>query len=108
MRRIYDWAVARLATPITLRRYAAVLSIFTLLYHLPLMKLVLECVDSDFNGVVLTLSVVLLMAVVNFMVYYLLVYLCRWVGKAIIARRLFVIPWRSISSTPMRCCSHAI
>lgn len=85
MRRIYDWVVARLATPITLRRYAAVLSIFTLLYHLPLMKLVLECVDNDFNGVVLTLSVVLLMAVVNFMVYYLLVYLCRWVGKAIIA-----------------------
>ncbi|MBO7242943.1 MAG: phosphoethanolamine--lipid A transferase EptA [Alistipes sp.] len=72
--------------PVTLTLFSIVLSLFTLVaFHKPLLDLVLECVERDFNGWVLVVSIMLLTFVANFMVYYLLLYLCRIVGRIIIS-----------------------
>jgi lipid A ethanolaminephosphotransferase len=73
-------------TPTKLTLYALVLSLYTLIaFHKPLLDLVLECVERDFNGYLLVGSILLLTLAANFMVYYLLLYLLRIVGKIIIA-----------------------
>lgn len=76
-------------TPAKLTWFAFVLSLYTLVaFHKPLMTLVAECVESDLNGYLLLTSIALLMLVANFMVYYLLLYVGRVVGKALIAAAL--------------------
>ena len=80
---------SRLNNPARLSAFAFVLSLFTLVaFHKPLLELVLECVERDANGYLLIASIALLTLVVNFMVYYLLLFLGRVVGKVIIALSL--------------------
>lgn len=80
-----------LRRPASITRYTLTLSILTLiLYHTPLFRYVTENVEHGINGVVITASFALLMVVVNFLVYTLLVYLCRGVGKALLTL-LFLI-----------------
>ena len=62
--------------PIKLTLFAFILSLYTLIaFHKPLLDLVLECVERDLNGWIIVGSIALLTLVVNFMVYYLLLYL---------------------------------
>ena len=73
-------------SPAKLTSFAFILSLYTLLaFHKPLLDLVLECVERDFNGWIIVCSIAVLTLVANFMVYYLLLYLCRMVGKIIIS-----------------------
>ncbi len=67
-------------------RYALILSLYTLVaYHLPLFRYVTESVEQGLNGAVITLSFALLMVVANFMVYSLLLYALRIVGKILLS-----------------------
>ena len=64
----------------------AVLSIFTLLaYHAPFFRLVSKNVEDGFNGVMITVCLVVLMLVLNYFFYYLILGLGKFVGKCILA-----------------------
>ena len=70
--------------------YCLVLSIFTIAaYHLPFFRHLVGCIDSGFNGVVLFASAALILLVLDFFLYYVLVFLGRFVGKCIVAFTLF-------------------
>lgn len=78
------WGIVRRPTDVT--KLALVLSIFTLLlYNIPLIKMVVNGVDIDYNGVLITTTVVVLLIVLNYLLYYILLYCLRVVGKYIIA-----------------------
>jgi len=64
----------------------AVLSIFTLLaYHAPFFRLVLENVEKGFNGVMITICLVILMLVLNYFFYYLILRVGKFIGRCILA-----------------------
>ena len=64
----------------------ALLSIYTLLaFHYPFFAYVTSNVSHDINGAWIVCSMALLMLALNYLVYYLLLYLGRVVGKSIIA-----------------------
>ncbi len=70
----------------SLTAFSAVLSIFTLLaYHQPFFKAVVSNVEADFNGVLITGGLGMIMLALNFFIYYLVLFLGRAVGKAILA-----------------------
>lgn len=78
------WEIIR--RPIDVAKLAMLLSAFTLVaYNIPLVTMVVEGVDGDFNGVLICVSVVVLLLVLNFLLYYLLLYCFRVVGKYLIA-----------------------
>ena len=55
---------------------SALLSIYTLIaFHYPFFKDVTDNVQSNFNGVLITVSMVLIMLVLNYFIYYLLLFL---------------------------------
>lgn len=61
---------------------SAILSILNLiLFHIPFFRVVTENVNTDFNGVAITASLVLIMLAANFFAFYLMLYLGRIVGK---------------------------
>ncbi|MBQ7311901.1 MAG: phosphoethanolamine--lipid A transferase EptA [Alistipes sp.] len=65
---------------------SALLSLYTLLaYHYPLFKVIVENLEGGFNGVIITVGFAVLMLATNFLIYNLLLYLTRTVGKWIIA-----------------------
>lgn len=65
---------------------SALLSAFTLaVFHIPFFRHVLESVESGFNAVLIFTSLVLLMLVANYFFYYLILWLGRGVGRAIVA-----------------------
>ncbi|MBQ2423203.1 MAG: phosphoethanolamine transferase, partial [Alistipes sp.] len=65
---------------------SAVLSIYTLLaFHYPLFRTIVENLEGGLNGVIITVGFAALMLATNFMIYNLLLYLTRSVGKWIIA-----------------------
>ena len=65
---------------------ALLLSLYTLVaYHYPFFSYVVENVECDLNGGWIVYSFALLMIALNYLVYYLLLYLGRVVGKCIIA-----------------------
>ena len=70
----------------SLTRVASVLSLFTLVaYHRPFFRLVLDNIKGDFNGVMIAGGLVVVMLALNFLVYYLLLFLGRFVGKCLLA-----------------------
>lgn len=70
----------------SLTRVASVLSLFTLVaYHRPFFRLVLDNLEGGFNGVMIAGGLVVVMLALNFLVYYLLLFLGRFVGKCILA-----------------------
>lgn len=72
--------------PVSARLMAGVLSIFTLVaYHYPLFGVVVENTDGGLNGVLIIGGFALAMLAVNFLIYYLLLFLGRIVGKTILA-----------------------
>ena len=71
---------------ISLTVMSAVLSVFTLIaYHWPFFRLVTDNVKADLNGVLITVSLVVLMLALNFFFYTLVLYLGRIVGKCLLA-----------------------
>ena len=78
------WAIVR--RPVDVTTLALWLSVFTLVvYNIPLIKMVINSVDSDFNGFLISTSVVILLLVLNYLLYYILLYCFRVVGKYLIA-----------------------
>lgn len=72
--------------PISLSMMSALLSIYTLLaFHFPFFKDVIAQVQNNFNGVLITASMVVIMFALNFFIYYLILFLGRTAGKCIIA-----------------------
>jgi len=70
--------------------YCLVLSIFTVAaYHLPFFKHAVGCIDPGFNGVMLIVSAAIILLLLDFFLYYVLVFLGRFVGKCIVAFTLF-------------------
>ncbi|MBQ5647506.1 MAG: DUF1705 domain-containing protein [Alistipes sp.] len=62
------------------------LSAYTLIaFHYPFFSCVAENVSCDLNGAWIVCSMFILMLALNYLVYYLLLYLCRVVGKYLIA-----------------------
>lgn len=77
---------AHFAKPLSLTKFSILLSTATLLlYHYPLFKYIVENIESGFNGVLIFLTMIGVMFAANFMVYYLLLYLCRIVGRILLA-----------------------
>ena len=69
-----------------LTRISSVLSLFTLVaFHWPFFRLVLGNIEGGFNGVLITGGLGVLMFALNFLVYYLVLFLGRFVGKCILA-----------------------
>lgn len=65
---------------------SALLSLYTLLvYHYPLFNVIVENLEGGFNSVIITVGFAVLMLATNFLIYNLLLYLTRTVGKWIIA-----------------------
>lgn len=65
---------------------SALLSLYTLLaYHYPLFKVIVDNLEGGFNSVIITVGFAVLMLATNFLIYNLLLYLTRTVGKWIIA-----------------------
>ena len=65
---------------------AALLSIFTLVgYNIPFFNGVLERIEGGANGVLIVVGLVAIMLAAHFLLYYLLLYAARVVGKVIIA-----------------------
>lgn len=72
--------------PIGALKMALLLSLFTLVaYHYPLLRVVAENTDGGLNSVLIIGGFALAMVAVNFLIYYLLLYLGRIVGKLILA-----------------------
>ena len=65
---------------------SALLSIYTLIaFHYPFFSRVIENVSHNFSGVWIVISMFILMPFLNYLVYYILLYLGRIIGKCIIA-----------------------
>ena len=78
------WEIIR--RPIDITKLALILSIFTLVaYNIPLIDMVVNSVSGDYNGFLISASVVILLLVLNYLLYYLLLYCFRVVGKYLIA-----------------------
>ena len=72
--------------PASLTRICLILSAYTLIaFHVPFFSEVLDRISGGFNGAWIVISMLTIMLSLNFMVYYLLLYLGRIVGKCIIA-----------------------
>lgn len=81
----------RLRRPLGITWYCALLSLFTTLaYHAPLMEVVCQNTQEGASGAVIVGSFVVLIFVVNFLVYCVLAYLLRVVGRVLMAL-MFVV-----------------
>ena len=70
----------------SLAAYSAALAIFTLVaYHIPFFRRVLQNIEGGFNGIMIAVTAVLLLLVLDFLLYYVLVWLFRGVGKFLVA-----------------------
>lgn len=82
LQRAYDF----IRRPISITTLCAILSLFTMVaYNIPVINTVFENLPDKFSGTWLFISFIVLMLVVNFLLYYILLYLGRIVGKVIIA-----------------------
>ena len=70
--------------------WSLVLSVFTLAaFHVPFFRHMLSCLDGGPNAVLLVGGAILLLLALDYLLYYLLAFLLRLVGKCIIAFTLF-------------------
>ena len=74
---------------ISITHISLILSLFTLFaYHYPLFKLVVNNVEGGFNSVIIVGGLAVIMLTLNFMIYNLLLFLGRIVGRIIISLSL--------------------
>ena len=70
--------------------YCFVLSLYTLVaFHGPFFRRLLQNVDGGANAVILAVSAAILLFALDFLLYWVLVYLLRFIGKCIVAFTLF-------------------
>lgn len=75
----------------SLTRICLILSAYTLIaFHVPFFTDVFASISGNLNGIWIATSMFLIMLALNFLVYYLLLYLCRIVGKCIIALTMLI------------------
>ena len=80
----------------------AVLSLLTVAaFHIPFFRHAAANVEGGFNGVLIIASLALLMAAIDYFLYYLLLWLGRGVGRFLVAFTLIGDSIACISSTPM-------
>ncbi|MBO7397056.1 MAG: DUF1705 domain-containing protein [Bacteroidales bacterium] len=71
---------------VSLTRYAIVLSIFTTLaFHIPFFKHLFAQLEGGANAVLITVGAFLLLAGLNFLLYWILVWAGRFVGKCVVS-----------------------
>ena len=76
----------RIASKASAAYISALLSIYTLVaFHFPFFKDVTDNVQCNFNGVLISVSMVIIMLTLNYFIYYLLLFLGRIAGKCLIA-----------------------
>ena len=74
----------------SLTAWSLVLAVYTLVaFHVPFFKHAVACVEGDANGVILLVSAALLLLALDFLLYYVLVFLGRFLGKCVVAFTLF-------------------
>ena len=72
--------------PHSIKATSLALSIYTTLaFHIPAFRAVLDNIEGGWNGTLIFASVAVLMLAANYLLYYLLLWTGRIVGKAIIA-----------------------
>ncbi len=77
---------SRFSAKASLTAYAAVLSVYTLFaYHFPFFRAVVRNVEADFNGALITGGLFLVMLALNFLIYYLILFLGKLAGKILLA-----------------------
>ena len=70
--------------------WSLVLAVFTLVaFHVPFFRHLFANVEAGANGVIISVTAALLLLVLDFLLYYLLVWLLRIVGKCLVAFTLF-------------------
>ena len=75
---------------VSLAVWSLVLAVFTLVaFHVPFFRHLLANVEPGPNGIVIAVTAVLLLLVLDFLLYYVLVWLLRFVGKCLVAFTLF-------------------
>ena len=80
------WCLAFINRERSVGYVCIVLSIYTLLaFHYPLFSYIADNISHNFSGIWLGVSVAILMVALNFLVYYLILFLGRVVGKYILA-----------------------
>jgi len=74
----------------SLAAYCLVLALFTLVaFHGPFFRRVLASVDGGANGVLITVGAAVILFALDYLLYYVLVWAGRFVGKCIVAFTLF-------------------
>ena len=74
----------------SLALYCLALAVFTVVaFHFPFFRHLLQNVEGGANGVILFVSAAVLLLALDFLLYYVLVYLLRFAGKCIVAFTLF-------------------
>ena len=75
---------------VSLAVWSLVLAVFTLVaFHVPFFRHLFANVEAGTNGIVIAVTAALLLLVLDFLLYYLLVWLLRFVGKCVVAFTLF-------------------
>ena len=75
---------------VSLAVWSLVLAVFTLVaFHVPFFKHLLANIEPGPNGVVIAVTAALLLLVLDFLLYYVLAWLLRFVGKCLVAFTLF-------------------
>ena len=70
----------------SLTAWSLALAVYTVVaFHLPLFKFILSNKGDGANGFFLIVSAALVLLAVDFLLYYILVFLCRFAGKCIVA-----------------------
>ena len=75
---------------VSLAVWSLVLAVFTLVaFHVPFFRHLSANVEAGTNGIVIAVTAALLLLVLDFLLYYVLAWLLRFVGKCIVAFTLF-------------------
>ena len=77
--------------PQGIMKLCAILSLYTIIaFNIPAFRIVVDNIDRNWNGVLIFSSVAVLMFVLNYLFYYILLWLGRNVGKIVIALTLML------------------
>ena len=69
---------------VSLAAWSLALAVFTLVaFHVPFFRHLLANVEPGTNGIIIAVTAVLLLLILDFLLYYVLVWLLRFVGKCL-------------------------
>ena len=82
--------MAKTGKKVSLAVWSLVLAVFTLVaFHVPFFRHLAANIEPGPNGVVIAVTAALLLLVLDFLLYYVLVWLFRFVGKCLVGFTLF-------------------